>query len=149
MPKSSYVDKTLGGCQNMLFFFDWLRNRKSVQRILSVIVEDDAPHSDEAIERAIGGFSVEILDWKKVDLDAGVLQRPGVGGHLREVHLQWSGNNSALRAWAGPDGLRLIPTLRDVYLYVCAVCYSFLLLFPFTALVPSDIPLFQLATGIR
>jgi len=106
----------------MLFFFDWLRSRK-VQRILSVIVEDDGPqvHSDEAIERAIGGFKVEILDWKKVDLDAGVLQRSGVGGNLREVHLQWSGNNSALRAWAGPDGLRAIPTLRDVYLYVRAV----------------------------
>jgi hypothetical protein len=61
-----------------------------------------------------------VLDWKKVDLDAGVLQR--VGGHLLEVHLQWSGNNSALRAWGGPSGLRAIQTLRKVYLYAREVC---------------------------
>ncbi|KAH6636217.1 hypothetical protein F5144DRAFT_170863 [Chaetomium tenue] len=112
----SYVDKSLGGCQGMVFFFGWLR-RQGVSRILSVTVEDHGPqtHSDEAIEKAIGDFKVEVLDWKKVDLDAGVLHR--VGGHLREVHLQWSGNNSALRAWSGPSGLWAIPTLEKVYLY--------------------------------
>jgi hypothetical protein len=122
-PKSSYADKSLRGRQDMLFLFGWL-TRRGVERILSVIVEDDGlqAHSDEAIEQAIGSFKVEVLDWKKPDLDAGVLHR--VGHHLREVHLQWSGNNSALRAWGGPCGLRAIPTLKKVYLYVCQAALS-------------------------
>jgi hypothetical protein len=77
-PKSSYADKSLRGRQDMLFLFGWL-TRRGVERILSVIVEDDGlqVHSDEAIEKAIGSFKVEVLDWKKPDLDAGVLHRVG------------------------------------------------------------------------
>ncbi len=114
--KNSYVSKQLGGCQNMVFFFKWLADKK-VERILTVIVDDYMePHSDEAIEEALLPFKIEVLDWRKIDLDTEVIRK--VGRQLREVHLLWSGNNAALRAWSEPEGLRAIPTLRVVNLHV-------------------------------
>ncbi|KAF5542952.1 major intracellular serine protease [Fusarium napiforme] len=104
------------GRKDMVFFFNWLRG-KSVRRIIKVVVEDMAKpsHSDEAIEDCLKDFGVEILDWRRLDLDALCLQK--IGGHLREVHLRWSGSNSTLRAWSEKEGLAFIPTLQRIYLF--------------------------------
>ncbi|KAG5761608.1 hypothetical protein H9Q72_010296 [Fusarium xylarioides] len=104
------------GRKDMTFFFDWLRG-KSVTRIIKVVVEDmDKPsHSDEAIEECLKDLGVEILDWRRLDLDALTLRK--IGTHLREVHLQWSGSNSTLRAWSEKEGLASIPTLEVIHLF--------------------------------
>ncbi|KAF7898370.1 hypothetical protein EAF00_004816 [Botryotinia globosa] len=105
-----------GRC-DMMFFFQWLKD-KGVKRILKVIVDDSntPAHSDEAINKALQGFDVEILDWRKVDLCSETILISG--RKLREVHLQWSGNNAVLRGWSEPVGLRRLEDLSKVYLHV-------------------------------
>ncbi|KAK1598848.1 peptidase S8/S53 domain-containing protein [Colletotrichum navitas] len=100
---------------DMTFFFNW-QKEKGVKRILKVIVDDLEPpyHSDEAIEKALESIDVEVLDWRRPDLDPVTLAR--VGKCLREVYLQWSGRNTVLRAWSEPDGLVKIPTLKSIHL---------------------------------
>ncbi|KAK2041785.1 hypothetical protein LZ31DRAFT_501822 [Colletotrichum somersetense] len=101
---------------DLTFFFNWLKEKKKVKRILTVIVDDLEPpfHSDEAIEEALESFDVEILDWRRPDLDPVTLER--VGKCLRKVYLQWSGRNTVLRAWSEPDGLAKILTLKSIHL---------------------------------
>ncbi|KAF4427594.1 Major intracellular serine protease [Colletotrichum fructicola] len=41
---------------------------------------------------------------------------PRISNNLREVTLQWSGNNTALRAWSEPEGLLQLPNLEIVNL---------------------------------
>ena len=57
---------------------------------------------------------IEILDWRRLDLDPASLAK--VGKSLRQVHLQWSGRNTTLRAWSEKEGLAKIPTLEDIYI---------------------------------
>nr|RBQ96893.1 hypothetical protein FVER53263_04444 [Fusarium verticillioides] len=101
------------GRNDMVFFFNWLR-AKPVTRIIKVVVEDmEKPsHSDEAIEECLKDLGVEILDWRRLDLDALTLRK--IGTHLREIHLQWSGSNSTLRAWSEKEGLAMISTLEGL-----------------------------------
>lgn len=117
------------GRSDMLFFFDWLRKEKKVERILKVIVDDSSsePHSDAAIEKALEGFGVESLEWSKLDLDPETLYNATLTktspelpptSQLSEVVLRWSGNNAVLRAWGEPEGLRRLPKLKKVYLFV-------------------------------
>ncbi|KAI1505744.1 hypothetical protein F5X99DRAFT_367585 [Biscogniauxia marginata] len=107
-------DERYQGREDMLYFFDWLREKKGVERIIRVEVDDmDMPcHSDEAIEKALKPFSVEILDWRRLDLCPLTISR--IGGSLREIHLQWSGSNSVLRSWSEQEGLALTPTLEKI-----------------------------------
>lgn len=104
------------GRRDYLFFFNWLRE-KGVKRIVRVEVDDmEMPcHSDEAIEESLAGFHVEVLDWKREDIDANTLQL--VGGNLREVHLHWSGRNGMLRSWSEKtEGLCKLPMLKKIKL---------------------------------
>ncbi|KAF4633297.1 hypothetical protein G7Y89_g4816 [Cudoniella acicularis] len=57
------------GRSDMVFLFNFLRNKR-VKRVIRVIVDDtmEPAHSDEAIEKALGGLKVEIWDWRKIDL---------------------------------------------------------------------------------
>jgi hypothetical protein len=116
-------EETGRGRKDMVFFFDWLRN-KNVERVLKIIVDESqsAAHSDEAIETALNGFHVEILDWRKVDLcpDTIVTSCP----ELRTIYLCWSGNNAVLRAWSEPEGLARLPHLTQVHLHVKHVSQS-------------------------
>ena len=79
---------TGAGRKDMVAFFNWL-GKKGVTNIIKVIVEDrrGIPHSDEAIIAALGGFSVEILDWRKIDLDPKAIQEACVNSAIRELHL--------------------------------------------------------------
>ncbi|KAK0390547.1 hypothetical protein NLU13_0051 [Sarocladium strictum] len=74
----SETEAQLRGRTDMLFFFEWLRE-KHVKRILKVIVDDmhpdKPPHSDEAIERCLKGMGVEELAWQKKDLDPDTICR--------------------------------------------------------------------------
>jgi hypothetical protein len=119
---SSYLDDDFGRT-DMKFFFDWFRYKKGVQRILSVTVEDmDDPHSDEAIEKCLENFQVEILDWRKEDLCPETIQR--IGHNLTEIHLQWSGKNAVLRAWSEVEGLSQCEHLKTINLRLKKVSSS-------------------------
>ena len=72
-------------------FFKWLRD-KNVTNIIKVIVEDrkgSTAHSDQAIETALKEFDVEILDWRKVDIDPRTIWEASrkERSNLRELHL--------------------------------------------------------------
>ncbi|KAK5992939.1 Intracellular serine protease-like protein [Cladobotryum mycophilum] len=107
------------GRNDMVKFFDWLWG-KGVRNIIKVIVEegkDGFPHNDEAIETALKRFNVEILDWRKVDLDPRTIRDACQKSDLRELHLRWSGSNGILRAWSEPEGLAKIHSLQQIYLH--------------------------------
>ncbi|TLS24928.1 hypothetical protein PpBr36_08863, partial [Pyricularia pennisetigena] len=107
-------DKLHSGRQDMIPLFKWLRE-KGVKRIIRVEVDDmEMPcHSDEAIEEALAGFDVEVLDWKLEDLDVTTLHH--IGDKLREVHLYWGGRNAVLRSWSEKgEGLCKLPALEKI-----------------------------------
>jgi hypothetical protein len=110
------------GRSDMIFLFDFLR-RKNVKRVIRVIVDDrlDPPHSDEAIEKALGGLKVEIWDWRKHDLCTETIIT--AAPDTREVCLYWSGNNAVLRGWGEQGGLNLLRRLEKVHLHVEQVCF--------------------------
>lgn len=114
-----------------LFYFDWLHKTKSVNKILKIIVDDtQKPHRDDVIEEAIRGvdeegylkhfFDVKILKWRKIDLDPKTILQ--AAPNVRELHLEWSGNNVALRGWSALDGLPQLSQLRQVHLTYVQVC---------------------------
>lgn len=112
----NYEEEEKGrGRNDISRIFDWLR-KQGVNRIVKVIVEDyERPaHSDSAIVAALKDFHVEVLHWLKMDLDPFIILR--IGGDVRELKLRWSGNNTALRAWGDPYGLRQLKHLEKVYL---------------------------------
>ena len=94
----------LKGRVDFVKMFKWLR-KCGVQKVLEVNVEDHEgePHCDEAIEMALDGLEVEILNWKKPDLCSDVLTNAANG--VRELFLYSSGNNDVLRSWSAEDGL--------------------------------------------
>ncbi|KAI0400345.1 hypothetical protein F4802DRAFT_610152 [Xylaria palmicola] len=109
---------------DQLYFLRWLRAR-GVEKILKVTVDDmEKPHRDDEIEEILAdsknrssakSFNVEILDWRKPDLCPEMIE---VATPLvRELHLQWSGNNVVLRGWSEPEGLPRLKWLKKVYLY--------------------------------
>jgi len=106
------------GKEDMAILFQWLYV-KGVRSIVKVIVDDLEPpsHTNEAIELALQGFEIEILDWRKVDLDPRTLCKAKASGLLRELHLRWSGNNAVLRAWSEPEGLAMLTSLKKIHLH--------------------------------
>ena len=88
--------------------FNWLR-KKGVRKVLEVNIEDDEtePHCDEAIEAALQGLDVEILNWKKLDLCSDVLWN--AARDVKELFLYSSANNDVLRSWSAKDGLGRLP----------------------------------------
>ena len=85
--------------------FNWLRKRGGVRKVLEANIEDDEtePHCDEAIEIALQGLDVEILNWKKLDLCSDVLWN--AARDVKELFLYSSANNDVLRSWSSMDGL--------------------------------------------
>ncbi|KAL6831425.1 hypothetical protein J3E69DRAFT_329441 [Trichoderma sp. SZMC 28015] len=102
------------GRSDLEFFFRWLGEIKKVKCILKVIVRDnnDLPHSDEVIERALSPFNIEVLDWSKPDIDPVTIFN--ASKDLKELVLHWNGNNSVLRAWSEPQGLPKLQNLMMV-----------------------------------
>lgn len=111
------------GRSDMVFFFNFLRSKK-VNRVIRVIVDDTIKpaHSDEAIEKALGGLEVEIWDWRKYDLCTETIV--AAAPDTTEVFLYWSGNNAVLRGWSESEGLKKLGKLEKVHLHVEQVCPS-------------------------
>lgn len=112
------------GRSDMTVLFDFLRNKK-VKRIIRVIVDDkdDVPHSEEAIQRALKDFSVEIWDWQKYEICTETIL--AVAPDVEEVHLWWSGNNAVLRGWSEDEdkGIRGLKRSKKLYLHARQVCH--------------------------
>jgi hypothetical protein len=94
---------TQDGRTDMKIIFKWLREN-GVQMIVKVMVIDDGvpSHSDSAIEEALGGFDVQVWDWKKVDICSEVICNSTKV--VKEISLYSSGNNAVLMGWASPEG---------------------------------------------
>ncbi|KAJ5087242.1 hypothetical protein N7456_010858 [Penicillium angulare] len=102
------------GRKDLLFFFNWLKD-KGVKHIIKVIVDDfKDPHSDEVIDQCLSPFTIDILDWSKPDLDPEMLYN--ACPKVQELILRWGGNNAILRAWSEPEGLRRLKDLRKITL---------------------------------
>ena len=76
-----------------------------MKKIVQIMVIDDGDpsHADASIEAALGGFDVEVWDWKRLDLCTEVICR--ATEVVREVSLYSTGNNAVLMGWMSPDGL--------------------------------------------
>ncbi|KAJ3579865.1 hypothetical protein NPX13_g694 [Xylaria arbuscula] len=96
------------GRRDMGTIFQWLRD-KQVETIHAVTVIDstEPSHSDAAIEEALTDFSVEVWDWKKLDLNCDVIASCTKGA-VRDISLYSSGNYAVLMGWASTDGLRCL-----------------------------------------
>jgi len=109
------VDRTgeLAG-KEVKYVLEWLRNIKGVQKILELRVRDSwqHPHSEEVIEEAIKGFSVEVLDWKRADLSVKAIQEAAVD--VEDLHLYCSGNWTALCHWMGEEGVVSLPKVSSL-----------------------------------
>ncbi|OTA62828.1 subtilisin-like protein [Hypoxylon sp. EC38] len=100
--------------KDYVYIFEWLRSSMGVKKILKIVVEDDPkdPHSDEAIEQAVGSFDVEEWDWMKQDLCSDTIF--AAAKNVRDLSLYWSGNRALLKSWAAPDGLAKLKKLQTV-----------------------------------
>jgi hypothetical protein len=87
----------------MIAVFNLLREKR-VRKIIQVNFVDSEylPHADEAIENALKGFEVEVLNWEKLDISNDVLYNSTSA--LREVSLYWSGDVAVAEAWCGSEG---------------------------------------------
>lgn len=102
------------GINDLVTVFEWLREN-SVKKIIKVVVVDDGnpSHSDEAIEKALKPFEIEVWDWKKLDISSDVLFN--VSKCLREVSVYWSGNHATLMGWYSEEGFRNRTKFPEVF----------------------------------
>ncbi|KAK2591052.1 hypothetical protein QQS21_011266 [Conoideocrella luteorostrata] len=106
------------GLSDLVAIFNWLRVNH-VQKIKKIVVIDDGDpcHSDEAIERALGGFDVLVWDWKRPDVCSEVIFN--CAPNVREVSLYWSGCQSTLLGWYCDQGFpsEKFKALKKIVLY--------------------------------
>lgn len=100
--------------KDYVYLFRWLKAVMKVERILSIVVEDDPTnyHSDEAIEEALKGFHIEGWNWIKPDLCIDTIHT--AAENVRDLTLHWSGNRAILKSWAAPDGLAKLQNLEKI-----------------------------------
>lgn len=112
----SSTDASLGRT-DMVDVFTWLRTR-NVRKIIEVIIDDTIypPHSDESIEKALRNLQIEILDWKREDIDIDTLV--AAVPNVRDLRLYCSGNKSVLRSWSGVDGLSRLQKLKRIHVVI-------------------------------
>lgn len=71
----------------------WLREKKGVTEIIELHVPGSTPRteSEEVIEKALYGISVDLLDWQVLDLSVDIVLKSGAK-NVEELHLYSSGN---------------------------------------------------------
>lgn len=133
IPKISHLDDTVkpntqmstrnqvppqagGGRTEVEEVFQKLRD-KGVSTILKVNVDDlEYPaHNDAAIERSLKNMSVEVWNWRKIDICPSLIFQ--TAPDITEVHLYWSGTNAVLRAWSEEEGLPMMKKLNKIFLH--------------------------------
>lgn len=101
-----------GSRKDYVYIFRWLKMKKGVQRILSIVVEDDPIdfHSDEAIEEAVKDFHIEVWDWVKLDICSNTIL--AAAPNVTDLTLYWGGNRAILKSWVASDGLVMLEKVR-------------------------------------
>ncbi|KAK5991372.1 Subtilisin DY-like protein [Cladobotryum mycophilum] len=100
--------------------FKWLGAR-GVQQVLELSVPDRllCPHSDESVTICVNDFSIQLLNWRKLDLYLGGIKNKD---NLRELHLYSSGNPSVHDHWC--QELPKFAKLERLYINVVEDCLS-------------------------
>ena len=93
----------------------WLRTKKSVTEIIELRVPGSTPRaeSEEVIAKALCGITVDILDWRVLDLSIDIILR-SQAKDVEELHLYSSGNFGVLQQWSGIEGVTLLPKVRHL-----------------------------------
>ncbi|PTB67013.1 hypothetical protein BBK36DRAFT_1199189 [Trichoderma citrinoviride] len=127
----NYPDEEHSPREDMTHMFRWLY-AKGVRHIISLSVDDsggpeNTVHTSEALQDCLSLFSIERLDWQRIDLalediHEAISQWLGRNPHtdkypLKELCLRWSGNIMALHSWSREEGLLKFQGLEKVYLY--------------------------------
>ena len=91
----------------------WLRRKKKVSEIIRLRVPGSTPRAEteEVIESALEGISVDVLDWRVLDLSIDIILR-GRTRDVQELHLYSSGNWGVLQQWSGVEGVTLLQKVR-------------------------------------
>jgi hypothetical protein len=104
--------KTVG--QEAEKILQWLRMKKGVTEIIRLRVPASTPctESEEVIENALGGISVDVLDWQVLDLSIDIILMTDTK-YVEELHLYSSGNWGVLQQWSGVEGVTLLPNVSE------------------------------------
>ncbi|GAW25607.1 putative intracellular serine protease protein [Rosellinia necatrix] len=97
------LNSALGGA-NLSIIFNWLHNKKGINKIFELIVDDShhMPHTDGQIVESVKRFDIEVWKWQKTDLCVEAITT--AAPNAREIHLYWSGKNAVLRGWSDSSG---------------------------------------------
>ncbi|KAL6873093.1 hypothetical protein J3F83DRAFT_772331 [Trichoderma novae-zelandiae] len=116
---------------DMTHVFRWL-HAKGVRHVISLSVDDcggpkDRVHTSEALQKCLSHFTIERLDWQRIDVALediyeAISQWPGRNPHtkeyaLKELWLRWSGNSVALHSWSRKKGLPKFLGLERICLF--------------------------------
>lgn len=101
-------------------FLKWLLREKHVKSIKELNIPDDHewPLSESLVKiKMLQEFDVQVLDWRKLDLDLRILTEYNYASssilkNLTELKLYSSGNWGTLYHWASKDGLLSFPNVR-------------------------------------
>ena len=87
----------------------WLKDKKGVTEVIELRVPGSDPRaeSEEPIQRALSGLSIDELDWGVLDLSIDILLR-GATKNIKRLHLYSSGNWGVLQQWSGAEGVALL-----------------------------------------
>lgn len=90
---------------------DWLKHKKQVRSIIELKVPDRLvnPHNERLIAKYADAFSIEILDWRFLDMSLSVFRADTVKPRIRELHLYSSGKQAAISHWFSEEGLITFP----------------------------------------
>lgn len=91
----------------------WLRTKKGVTEIIELRVPGSTPRAEneEVITKALCGISVDILDWRVLDLSIDIISS-SCAKDVQELHLYSSGNWGVLQQWSGVEGVTLLLQVR-------------------------------------
>lgn len=98
----------------------WLRTKKNVTEIIELRVPGSTPRaeSEEVIAKALSGISVDILDWRVLDLSIDIIIESRAK-NVEELHLYSSGNWGVLQQWSGVEGVTLLPQVSHILTRFC------------------------------
>ena len=98
--------------QDAARILQWLRTTKCVKGILRLCVPESSPRSEseDVICKALCGISVDVLDWRVLDLSLDVIFCND-SKNLEELYLYGSGNLGVLQQWSGPEGVTILPNV--------------------------------------
>ena len=99
----------------------WLRDKKGITEIIELHVPGSTPRaeSEEVIEKALYGISVDLLDWQVLDLSVDIILKSGAK-NVEELHLYSSGNWGVLQQWSSIEGVTLLPNVCKAHRSILA-----------------------------